>query len=116
MARLLFLQNIEYEFLGPMYISALAKEGGHSVRLELGNTIEDFAPVLAEFKPDLVGCSIMTGSQRWAQRIAVEVQRRHGIPCIFGGAHPTFFPEFIQEEGVNLLVRGEGEEAVRDIL
>jgi anaerobic magnesium-protoporphyrin IX monomethyl ester cyclase len=116
MAHLLFLQKIEYEFLGPRYISALAKQGGHRVRLELGNAIEDFEPVLAEFKPDLVGFSIMTGSQHWARGIALEIQRRHGIACIFGGAHPTFFPEFIHEDGVSMLVRGEGEEAVREIL
>jgi radical SAM superfamily enzyme YgiQ (UPF0313 family) len=116
MARLLFLQNIDYEFLGPMYIASQARAGGHEVRLELGNSIEDFDKTLRDWKPNLIGFSIMTGSHKWARDIAVEIKRHHGIPSIFGGAHPTFFPEFIQEEGVDMIVRGEGEEAVRDVL
>jgi len=116
MARLLFLQNIEYEFLGPMYISTLVKQGGHDVRLEIGNKLEDFEPALREFRPDLVAFSIMTGSHKWAVEIARQVKERYGTATIFGGAHPTFFPEFIKEDSVDMLVRGEGEEAVRDVL
>lgn len=116
MARLLFLQNIEYEFLGPMYIASAAKAHGHQVRLALGETPDEFAAVIEEFRPDLVGFSIMTGSHHWARRMAVEIKTRHGVQAIFGGAHPTFFPEFINEEGVEMLVRGEGEEAIVEIL
>lgn len=116
MARLLFLQNIEYEFLGPMYIAAHARAHGHEVRLCLGDKAEDFDALIASFRPDLLGFSIMTGSHRWAVGIARELKRRHGVSSLFGGAHPTFFPEFIREAGVELLVRGEGEEAVTEIL
>lgn len=116
MARLLFLQNIEYEFLGPMYIAALAKEHGHEVQLAIGGALAQLAPHIEEFAPDLIGFSIMTGSHQWARGLAQQIKARYGIPCIFGGAHPTFFPDFIQEPGVDMLVRGEGEEAVVDVL
>lgn len=116
MAKLLFLQNIEYEFLGPMYIAANAKAHGHEVALGLGESCDALASQIEAFAPDLIGFSIMTGSHRWARDMALELKRRYGLKSIFGGAHPTFFPEFIREDGVELLVRGEGEEAIVEIL
>lgn len=116
MARLLFLQNIEYEFLGPMYISSYARQRGHEVQLAIGATLDELAASIEAFQPDLVAFSIMTGSHHWARDIAREIKSRFGIGNIFGGAHPTFFPDFIREDGIDMLVRGEGEEAVADIL
>ena len=116
MARLLFLQNLQYEFLGPMYIAAAAKRRGHSCRLALGNSIEDFEPAIQSFKPDLLGFSIMTGSHRWALNIARKAKQRFQLPNIFGGAHPTFFPQFLNEHGVDMIVKGEGEEATCEVL
>jgi anaerobic magnesium-protoporphyrin IX monomethyl ester cyclase len=116
MAKLLFLQNIEYEFLGPMYISAYAGAGGHRVRMAMGNDADSFENSIQEFQPDLIGFSTMTGSHLWARDMARELKARHGLVNIFGGAHPTFSPDFIHEQGVDMLVRGEGEEAVREIL
>jgi radical SAM superfamily enzyme YgiQ (UPF0313 family) len=116
MAKLLFLQNIDYEFLGPMYISAYAKAGGHDVRMCLGDKADDFAGVIRKFRPHLLGFSTMTGSHLWARDMALTLKKIHGLPTIFGGAHATFFPEFIREDGADMLVRGEGEEAVREIL
>ena len=116
MAKLLFLQNIEYEFLGPMYIASNARTHGHEVRLCLGSAIADFQKTIEEFQPDLFAFSIMTGSHGWARDLSKELKQRYGKRSIFGGAHPTFFPEFIHEDGVDLLVRGEGEEAMAEIL
>jgi radical SAM superfamily enzyme YgiQ (UPF0313 family) len=116
MARLLFLQNLQYEFLGPMYVAAAAKKRGHSCELALGNRLEDFEPAIRSFKPDLLGFSIMTGSHRWALNIARQAKRSFGVPNIFGGAHPTFFPQFLNEDGVDMIIKGEGEEAACELL
>jgi len=116
MAKLLFLQNLEYEFLGPMYISSIVKRSGHECRLALGQTFDQFRDPIEEFQPDLVGFSVMSGSHAWALGIARQVKREYRIRNIFGGAHTTFFPEFIEADGVDMVVRGEGEEAVVDLL
>lgn len=117
MAKLLFLQNLEYELLGPMYISAMVKEHGHGSRLALGESIADFVPVVEEYRPDIIGFSVMSGSHAWAVDIAGEIKRKYGIMNVFGGPHATFFPELIEEEpNVDILVRGEGEETALDIL
>src|SRR6266852_4706221 len=109
MAKLLFLQNIEYEFLGPMYVSSMAKSAGHECRLLLGETIQDFDKGITVFNPDLVGFSVMSGSHRWAIDLARRIKEEYGILTILGGAHPTFFPEVIEKASVDMIVRGEGE-------
>src|SRR5579862_9339447 len=116
MARLLFLQDMEYEFLGPMYISSMAKTHGHEVRLAIGNTLDEFNAELSSFKPDVVGFSVMSGSHKWALGIAESVKKEFGVRNIFGGAHPTFFPEFIDESPVDMILRGEGEDSVLELL
>ncbi len=115
MAKLLFLQNIEYEFLGPMYISAAVKRR-HACELALGGGPEDFYGVMESFRPDVIAFSIMTGSHRWARETAKALKARYRTLSLFGGAHPTFFPEFVEEEGVDVICRGEGEDAVLDLL
>lgn len=116
MAKLLFLQNLHYEFLGPMYIAAAGRKRGHDFKLVLGQTMADFEPAIKSFSPDMIGFSVMTGSHTWALGIAREIKKKYSIPNIFGGAHPTFFPQFVNEEGVDFIVKGEGEYAVSDIL
>jgi len=116
MARLLFIQNIDYEFLGPMYISSMVKEKGHDCQLVVGQNLHDFEDIILTYKPDLVGFSIMSGSHHWAKSIAQQIKKKFHVPNLFGGAHPTFFHQFIEEDGVDYMVRGEGEEAVLEIL
>ena len=116
MAKLLFLQNQRTEFFGPMYISAMLKANGHDCRLAIGETLDDFHKDIREYRPDLIGFSIMTGNQEWARSMAVQVKKEYGLPNIFGGPHPTFFPEFALEEGVDALVRGEGEQVMLDVM
>lgn len=116
MAKLLFLQNLHYEFLGPMYVASALRERKHDARLALGNTAEDFDSIIKEYRPDLVGFSIMSGSHRWALKIARAIREKHGIGNVFGGAHPTFFPKFLEEGGVDFIIRGEGEFAAADLL
>jgi radical SAM superfamily enzyme YgiQ (UPF0313 family) len=115
MARLLFLQNLEYEFLGPMYISALVKQR-HECKLLMGNDYDDFRDGILSFKPDIIGFSVMTGQHRWAVKTAKAVKQRHEVLTLFGGPHPTFFPECVRDDGVDIICRGEGEEAVLELL
>lgn len=116
MAKLLFLQNQRTEFFGPMYISAMLKANGHDCRLAIGTELDDFRADIDEYRPDIVGFSIMTGGQEWARSMAVRIKEAYGLPNIFGGPHPTFFPEFAMEDGVDAILRGEGEHAILDVM
>lgn len=116
MARLLFIQDMQYEYLGPIYISAMLKMGGHDCRMAIGKTLASFEKVIEDYKPDTIGFSIMSGSAAWANEMGKKVKDKYGLRTIFGGVHPTFYPEYIRNEGVDILVRGEGEDAVLEVM
>jgi radical SAM superfamily enzyme YgiQ (UPF0313 family) len=116
MARLLFLQNQDCEVLGPMYISAVLKRAGHDCRLAIGNRLKHFAPVITEYRPDLVAFSVLTGSQAWATGMAAQTKAMYGIRSIFGGPHVTYFPAFAADPAVDIAVRGEGEAATLEVM
>lgn len=116
MARLLFLQNHEAEYLGPMYISAELKRAGHQCRLAVGSRLRDFERVLEEYRPHAVGFSIMTGGHAWALDMAEQVKRRFSVATVMGGPHPTFFPEVAAHPALDAVVRGEAEAATVEIM
>jgi radical SAM superfamily enzyme YgiQ (UPF0313 family) len=117
MARILFLQRDGYEAFGPMYLSSALKARGHScdvmVQIEEGR---GFLDAVCASKPDVVGFSIMSGLHEWAASIAREVKARLDVPIIAGGTHCTFFPEFLDEPGIDAICRGEAEDALPDYL
>jgi anaerobic magnesium-protoporphyrin IX monomethyl ester cyclase len=97
------------ENLGVMYLSAVVKQAGHECRVvDLDNAVM-FARA---WRPDVVGYSIMTGSQGEF----ADVNRQIKCSLVFaGGPHPSFFPDDPALGGMNV-VQGEGEGYFADIL
>jgi len=116
MAKLLFIQNIPYEFMGPMYISAVLKRGGHSVELAAGADFDAVKTAVERFRPDVAAFPVMTGQHRWALEVGRKIKKNYGVATLYGGPHASFFPEFIEEDGVDILCRGEGEDAVLELM
>ena len=58
----------------------------------------------------------MTGNRTWAFTIARELKEKLGKPIIFGGVHPTLFPEDIDFSFVDYLCVGEGEYPVLELM
>ena len=115
--RVLFVaQQIDYEPQGIMHLSSALKAAGHEVELAVG-AHQDPVAMAREFGPDVAAYSVITGSQRYY----LDVNRRlkadmPAIFSVFGGPHPTFFPEMVEEEGVDGICRGEGEEAMVELV
>lgn len=116
MAKLLFIQDMQYEYLGPIYISAMLKKEGHDCKVAIGKSLPNFEQTIEDYKPDLAGFSIMSRSAAWANEIGLQIRNKYEVPTIFGGVHPTFYPDYIKNDGVDILVRGEGEEAVLELM
>ena len=115
MRALFIVRNIaNAEPHGLMILGALLRQAGHEVRL-VGARTTPLAPVMDEFAPDLVGYSACTGLHRYLLRLNRWLKRHWDFVSVFGGPHPTFFPEMIEEEGVDVVCRGEGEGAVLDM-
>ncbi len=114
MKALLISKPFKIEPLGLMYLSSAAKTAGHDV--ELASTKDDLERKLAEFKPGVVGYSVITGDHNFYLELNKQLKRNHKFLSVFGGPHPTFFPSIIQEEEVDVVCRGEGENAFVDLL
>lgn len=115
--RILFIeQQIDYEPQGLMHLSSALKAAGHQVELAVA-THHDPIAIAHEFQPDVAAYTILTGSQRYY----LDLNRRlkeavPGVFSVFGGPHPTFFPEMVKEEGVDGICRGEGEAALVELV
>ena len=115
MRALLVVRNLaSAEPIGLLGLAAVLTRAGHQVRLAGGRDTE-LAPVMDGFAPDLVGYSACTGEHRWLLALNRALKRRWRFTAVFGGPHPTFFPEMVEEEGVEAACRGEGEGAILDI-
>jgi radical SAM superfamily enzyme YgiQ (UPF0313 family) len=67
-------------------------------------------------RPDLVGISVFSDTYGFACQIAQKIKEKLNVPIIFGGYHPSSVPEIvIQEECVDYVCIGEGEEAMLDL-
>ncbi|HHQ48208.1 MAG TPA: B12-binding domain-containing radical SAM protein [Acidobacteria bacterium] len=111
MARILFIQRTREDWLGPMYLSATLKEGGHRCDI-LVEPLERDGMVrrATEYRPDILAVSCLTTELHWAVRTAAEIRRATGALVVFGGTHPTLAPEScIAAEPVDVVCRGEGE-------
>ncbi len=73
---------------------------------------------LEEFKPDLVGISLMTTMLTDALQVAKLIKViLPGSKVLLGGPHPTIAPhETLSEPAVDAVAIGEGEEIISDII
>jgi len=74
--------------------------------------------IIKIFKPDIVGITMLTGYYGAALRVAKLVKDTDPeIPVVVGGQHPTILPEeTIQENIIDVVVRGEGEYTMLDLV
>ncbi len=118
MGRLLFVQdNGVNENLGVMSIAGVLREHGHEVDLILTDEhYKNYLDLIDRYNPDLIAFSFMTGNRNWAFTTAKEIKQRLHKPIVFGGVHPTLFPEDIDFSYVDYLCIGEGEYPVLELM
>ena len=118
MGKFLFVQdNGVNENIGVMSIAGVLKAGGHDVDLILiDEHPNSYLKIIADYNPDLIGFSFMTGNRTWAFTTARVLKEKIGKPIIFGGVHPTLFPEDIDFSFVDYLCVGEGEHPVLELM
>jgi anaerobic magnesium-protoporphyrin IX monomethyl ester cyclase len=113
---LLVEKQIDYEPLGLLYLSSVLRQAGHEVRLAVASE-EDPVAVAQVWQPGVVGYSVYTGSQAYYRELNLRIKGAvDGLISVFGGPHPTYFPEFIAEPGVDAICIGEGEGAMLDLV
>jgi len=104
-----------YEFKGLAQLSAILKREGHEVKLALSER-ENVLKIIKEWKPSIVGYSITTGFHKYYLNLNRKLKEKADFFAIFGGPHATYFPEIINEKGVDAICIGEGEGAIIDLV
>jgi len=105
---------------GVATLSAVLKQDGHDVslyHLTRPATRADFQETLRRESPDLMGFITMTREYPQVKEYVLWAKDVLDVPVISGSYHPTTLPEeIIATEGVDMLCRGEGEEALLELV
>ena len=115
MARVVFVQNIWYEYLGVMYISAMLKKHAHFTDVIIANNSNDIIKEVKKLRADIVAFPCLTSSYKWNLSIANDIKKEWPCLILFGGIHPTASPEIIEEPSIDVVCRGEGEYPVLEL-
>lgn len=118
MARILWVEKqIDYEPQGMMSLSSVLRQAGHTVGLTIA-VHEDAVAAARAFQPDILAYTVLTGSQRYYLELNCQIKRALGDRepmAVFGGPHATFFPDVLEEAGLDGVCIGEGEGAMIDL-
>lgn len=113
----LFDYSLFYESLGLTNLMGVLKAKNQDYKLFIISEEKDILKSIKEFNPDLLCFSTYTGTHHINFQLARHIRRYMNILSLFGGPHVTLFPEeCIKEDCVDMLCRGEGEEALIELL
>jgi anaerobic magnesium-protoporphyrin IX monomethyl ester cyclase len=116
MAKVIFIQDIVYEYFGVMYISAYLKQHGHECDVVIEHADKNWLKKIEEFDPDIIAFSVLTGSYKWAVSKAAFLKEKFKKPILFGGVHVFMNPiKTIQEPAIDMICTGEGEVPMKDL-
>ncbi len=123
MSRILFVAHMDRTMLlsggfvtfGPMWLSAVLKKEGHQCDIA-GLNYKEIELNFESFKPDIVAYTVFSGGHAKVIELNRKLKKKFNFFSMFGGPHPTFSPEMIDEEGVDAVCRGEGFEAMPEII
>ncbi|MDY6973371.1 MAG: radical SAM protein, partial [Thermodesulfobacteriota bacterium] len=105
------------EPMGIGYLSAYLKMHFPYINVEFFNTNTCALDDVKAFQPNLVLYSVMTGQHKEYLSYNIRLKERlDPFISVFGGPHPTFFPEMIAHEGVDIICRGEGEVPLKNLV
>jgi anaerobic magnesium-protoporphyrin IX monomethyl ester cyclase len=107
--------------LGVGYLGTMLKQQGHEVRVFDQNVegLEDTGlwELVAEFQPDIAGFSVITPNYPVARKQIARLKQSHpDVWIMAGGIHATLFPEDLIADGADVVVSGEGEPVINELV
>lgn len=106
--------------LGISYIASVLEQHNHAVDLFMTTTpdkCEEFDAFIEEFKPDVIGFSMVFREFFAASNMAKHVKEHYPNIYIFaGGAHVTLNPMQVLNQGFDAVCVGEGEYPVLELV
>lgn len=108
--RIVFLQELWYEWQAPMLFSSIAKEKGHCTTLYIKSNPLEASKVAIKKEADLIVFSCVTsGNIDYVYKCAQAIKKKRNIPIIVGGPHITLYPNDVIMRDIDFLGVGEGE-------
>lgn len=104
-----------YVPLGILHLSSVLKSKGHNVDI-CNASCKEADKLIRQKSISVVGYSSATGDIKDYLELNRLIKSRHKVFSLFGGMHPTFYPEMVEEEGVDAICRGEGESAMLEMI
>lgn len=109
--------------LGILYLAAYLRKYAKDVTIDvIDGAMEGEKAVfekIKEFKPDLVGISVLTPSRLTSIKIATFTKKvQPKCKIVLGGVHPTLMWEQMMKAYpiIDFIVKGEGEETINDLV
>ncbi|MCP4695274.1 MAG: B12-binding domain-containing radical SAM protein [Gammaproteobacteria bacterium] len=102
--------------LGLLYLGTILQKAGHSVLVRHLNSLREMERISAtDF--DFIGISATTREYPDAVQILNYLKReKHPATIAIGGPHATALPEECRQNGFDLVVAGEADEAIEQLL
>jgi radical SAM superfamily enzyme YgiQ (UPF0313 family) len=112
---LLVVKSKFMESLGAMYLkSSICHNSKNECRIV---SIDEAFNTSLNWKPDIIGYSVMTGDQRRFEELNNRIKNSTnlgGILSIAGGPHASFFPDDCR--WADMIISGEAEQSMADLL
>jgi len=112
----IFSTGPTYLPLGLAYIAGSLRQAGHRIHvldMTVGDSSEDrFLRAVETIQPEWIGFTAVTPNVRSAYRLCRTLKSHKKLPVVMGGPHVTSLPEEALCEGIDVVVRGEGEQTV----
>ena len=108
--------------LGLAWIAAVLEKAGYRVKIVDSPTLEmsteQWLHEVLSWKPDVIGLSMLTPTAPRGYRAVKLLREKLGddVLIIAGGPHPTFMYREALENGVDVVVRGEGEYTTLELI
>jgi radical SAM superfamily enzyme YgiQ (UPF0313 family) len=103
----------------PYHLEVLAGRlvGNHDVHILDMRIDEDLDNELLGFRPDVVGCSCVAANSHLAKQVLRKVKQvAPEIITVIGGHHPSLMPDDCNEAFIDIVVIGEGEETLYEVV
>jgi radical SAM superfamily enzyme YgiQ (UPF0313 family) len=108
-----------FEMPPPYHLEVLAGRlvGNHDVHILDMRIDENLDTELSMFRPDIVGCSCVAANSHIVKQVLRRVKELStNIITVVGGHHPSLMPEDCNEAFIDIVVIGEGEETLYEIV
>lgn len=103
------------------YLGGILEKKGHVVKIidsaapYARYNVSDLVSETKKFKPDMVGLTISTTFSKFAYQLADALFGLSPL-MIAGGPHPTLMPQEALDHNIKIVIRGEGEEAILELI